>query len=170
MMVEPFPEPTRPSSDRGEVLLEYLDYFRSRIVSRLDGLDDRSLRTSGLPSGWAPIEMLKHLVSMERRWVVWGFEGDVVEDPWSDQQGGRWFVAASETVSDLVDLFRAGGDRTRLIVSSHALDEIGAPGPRWDGEPPATLERVLLHVLQEFARHLGHLDIARELIDGATGE
>ena len=50
------------------------------------------------------------------------------------------------------------------------LDEVGQPGERWDGEPPATLERVLLHVLQEHARHLGHLDVVAELGGGVTGE
>ncbi|MGI8993340.1 MAG: DUF664 domain-containing protein [Nocardioidaceae bacterium] len=47
---------------------------------------------------------------------------------------------------------------------------MGRPGERWDGAEPATLERVLFHLLQEYARHVGHLDIVRELIDGATGE
>jgi hypothetical protein len=52
----------------------------------------------------------------------------------------------------------------------HDLAHSGAPGDRWDGDQPATFERVLLHVLQEFARHVGHLDVARELVDGMTGE
>jgi hypothetical protein len=47
---------------------------------------------------------------------------------------------------------------------------VGEPGPRWDGAPPATLERVLLHLVQEYARHAGHLDVVRELIDGRVGE
>jgi hypothetical protein len=50
------------------------------------------------------------------------------------------------------------------------LSEVGKPGPRWDGAEPATLERILFHLLQEYARHAGHLDIVRELADGRVGE
>jgi Protein of unknown function (DUF664) len=50
------------------------------------------------------------------------------------------------------------------------VDEIGQPGERWDGEPPATLERVLFHLTQEYARHVGHLDIVCELAGGPVGE
>jgi hypothetical protein len=69
-------------------------------------------------------------------------------------------------VADLLD--QAG--RTRAIVESHDLDEVGKPGDRWDGADPATLERILFHLLQEYARHLGHLDIVVELATGQSGE
>jgi hypothetical protein len=59
---------------------------------------------------------------------------------------------------------------TRHVVRSHGLDDIGQPGERWDGAPPPPLRRVLLHLLQEYARHVGHLDIVRELTDGSVGE
>ena len=54
-----------------------------------------------------------------------------------------------------------------------ALTDIGAPSERWDGAAPPALERVLLHLLhllQEYARHVGHLDIVRELLDGQVGD
>ena len=60
--------------------------------------------------------------------------------------------------------------RTRAIVESHDLDDRGQPGDRWDGGDPPALERILLHLLQEYARHLGHLDIISELADGELGE
>jgi hypothetical protein len=56
------------------------------------------------------------------------------------------------------------------VVENAELSAVGAPGPRWDGAPPAMLERVLFHVLQEYARHLGHLDVVVELSGGPTGE
>jgi hypothetical protein len=56
------------------------------------------------------------------------------------------------------------------VIAAHDLDDAGQPGERWNGAPPATLERVLFHLLQEYARHLGHLDIACELAGTATGE
>ena len=53
---------------------------------------------------------------------------------------------------------------------AHDLADLGAPSDRWDDDRPPPLDRVLLHLVQEYARHAGHLDIVRELADGATGE
>jgi uncharacterized damage-inducible protein DinB len=70
----------------------------------------------------------------------------------------------------VTDQLRRQGARTREIVEAHGLDERGRPGPRWRGAEPATLERVLFHLVQEYARHLGQLDVVVELATGATGE
>ena len=169
-MSVPFPEPTTAVRSRAEVFLGYLDYFRSRVVSKLEALPGGELRASWLPSGWAPIELLKHLAYVELRWLEWGFEGRDVADPWADNRDGRWYVASGETLDGLVAALHAQAARTRAVVESHDLAEIGQPGDRWDGADPATLERILFHLLQEYARHAGHLDIACELAGGQTGE
>jgi hypothetical protein len=166
----PFPEPTTRIDARAEVFLTYLDYFRAALVDKLSGLSDSELRTSRLPSGWTPIELAKHLTFVEMRWLEWGFEGAPVADPWGDSKSDRWYVDPSESSADIVSALTGRGMRTRSIVEAHALDELGAPGERWDGEPPPQLERILFHLLQEYARHVGHLDIVRELADGTTGE
>ena len=64
----------------------------------------------------------------------------------------------------------AQADRTRALVAAHDLADVGQPGDRWDGADPATLERVLLHLVQEYARHVGQLDIVAELAGGPVGE
>jgi uncharacterized damage-inducible protein DinB len=166
----PFPAPTTAVRSRADVFLGYLDYFRSRLVSKLEELPGGELRASRLPSGWAPIELLKHLAHVELRWLEWGFEGRPVADPWADSRDGRWYVAPDETLDELVAALSAQAARTRAVVESHDLAETGQPGERWDGAAPATLERILFHLLQEYARHVGHLDIACELADGRTGE
>jgi uncharacterized damage-inducible protein DinB len=165
-----FPEPTNPHDDRREVLLEYLDFYRWTVREKVTGLDEASLRTSRLASGWTPIELVKHLVAVERRWLVWGFEGVDVADPWVDERDGRWYASPEDRIDHLLDAIDAGGRHTREVVMAHDLTDPGAPSDRWDGAPPATLERVLLHLVQEYARHTGHLDIVRELVDGTTGE
>jgi uncharacterized damage-inducible protein DinB len=152
------------------VFLGYLDYFRASLLAKLDGLPETELRSSRLPSGWTPLELLKHVTNVERRWLEWGFEGADVDDPWADRRGDRWYVDPAESVDDLVTAFHARAGTTRAIVARHDLTEVGRPGERWDGEDPPTLERVLFHLLQEYARHVGHLDVVRELIDGTTGE
>ena len=165
-----FPSPTTPAASATEVHLRYLDHFRAVLVAKLDGLPEAELRSSRLPSGWTPLELLTHLTHVERRWLEWGFEGRDVGDPWGDRRGGRWYVPPEVSLADLVRALDEQAVRSRRVVEAHALDEVGQPGERWEGAPPATLERVLLHLLQEYARHLGHLDVVRELADGSTGE
>jgi uncharacterized damage-inducible protein DinB len=165
-----FPSPTDPRPNRAEVLLGYLDYFRSVVLDKLDGLSDADLRTSRLPSGWTPLQLLKHLTYVERRWLVWGFMGQHVADTWGDSRNDRWWVGDEETLVGLTEGLRDQAAVTRSVVEAHDLGEIGEPGERWEGAPPATLERILLHLVQEYARHAGHLDVVRELIDGRVGE
>ena len=166
----PFPEPTAPAGSRTEVFLRYLDYFRSRLAAKLETLTTPDLRRSSLPSGWTPLELLKHLRYVELRWLEWGFEGRDVADPWGDQRDGRWHVSPEDTLPSLLADLRDQAARTRAIVESHDLAEVGQPGERWDGADPATLERILFHLLQEYARHVGHLDIVVELATDQAGE
>jgi hypothetical protein len=166
----PFPSPTDPLGTRTEVFLGYLDYFRSVLVDKLDGLPESELRRSRLPSGWTPRELLKHVTFVEMRWLEWGFEGRPVAQPWGDSRDGRWHVGPDETLAELVQELHARAATTRAIVEAHDLSDVGLPGDRWDGAEPATLERVLFHLVQEYARHVGHLDIVRELTDGTVGE
>lgn len=165
-----FPSPTLPVPSRTGVFLCYLDYFRGRIVAKVEGLGEEEQRRSRLPSGWTPLELLKHLTFVELRWLEWGFEGHPVDEPWGDQRNGRWYVAPAETAEDLIVALRTQAARSRAIAEINDLAAVGQPGPRWDGDEPATLERVLFHLLQEYARHLGHLDIVAELADGPVGE
>jgi uncharacterized damage-inducible protein DinB len=169
-MSVPFPEPMTAVPARAEVFLGYLDYFRDRLVSKLEALPGEELRRSRLPSGWTPIELLKHLAYVELRWIEWGFEGRDIADPWGDRRDGRWHVAPGETLQELVHALHDQAARTRAVTGSHGLADIGQPGERWDGADPASLERILFHLLQEYARHVGHLDIVAELASGQTGE
>ena len=165
-----FPSPSQPAGSRAEVFATYLDYFRSRLVSKLHALPADALRESMLPSGWTPIELLKHLQFVEMRWLEWGFEGHQVADPWGDGVGDRWHVGDDETLDDLVSALADQAGRSRAVIGGHDPAETGQPGERWDGADPATLERICFHLLQEYARHVGHLDIVCELAAGQTGE
>ncbi|MFP5023289.1 mycothiol transferase [Pseudonocardia phyllosphaerae] len=166
-----FPEPTAPRADRAAVLLGYLDYFRETVIAAVDGMPGDVALGSVLPSGWSPAELLHHLRHVERRWLEWGFLGLDVGDPWADRAGtDRWLLPAGATPATVLAALREQGERTREIVLAHPLDAVGAPGPRWEGAPAATLERVLLHLVQEYARHTGQLDVVDELTTGRTGE
>ena len=170
-MTLPFPSPTEPADGRRELFLRYLDHFRDSVLAKVAALADDEMRRSRLPSGWTPLELLKHLLYVELRWIEWGFEGRRdVGDPWGDRRADRWYVAHDETRDGLMAALRDQGGHTRSVVEAADLATPGQPGPRWEGADPATLERVLFHLLQEYARHLGHLDVVVELAGGPVGE
>lgn len=169
-MALPLPEPG-PSHDVPALFLRYLDFYRETVADKVSGLTEAELRAARLPSGWSPIEMVKHLTYVERRWLVWGFLAEQVPDPWGDHRQGRWHVGADESLDDLLDALRRGGVRTRGIVETTAPSTLAALGGRFTEEAARpSLTAILFHVLQEYVRHTGHLDIVRELVDGQTGE
>ena len=164
------PEPAASTVDPAATCVEYLDFFRAEVTRKVSGLDQSQLRSIAVPSGWTPIALVEHLVQMERRWVVWGFLGEALTDPLNDRDADEKWVTERGLNTILADLAEVGR-RTRSIVSSSRLTDHASPGGRYaEGEPTPTLLAILFHVLQEYARHAGHLDIARELIDGTTGE
>jgi hypothetical protein len=161
-------------ADTRELHLAWLDFYRRTVERKLEGLSDEELRTSNLPSGWTPLELLKHLVFMERRWLHWGFAGEPFPEPWGDSGGtddGPWRLQHGDTLEGLLAELGAGGERSRRVVTTGELGDHAAAGGRFGaGEERPTLNWILFHVLQEYARHVGQLDIARELADGVTGE
>lgn len=166
-----FPSPLLPRASRTEVLTGYLDYFRAALLVKVASLPPERLHVSTLPSGWTPLALVHHLTHVERRWLVWGFEGRTVEHPWGDaDEDGVWQVPPGTDAETLLERLETQGRVSNAVASAHGLDEIGAPSPRWEGSPPPTLERVLLHLVQEYARHLGHLDVVVELAGAGTGE
>jgi uncharacterized damage-inducible protein DinB len=152
------------------VFLRYLDYYRETLLAKVASLPAEARDRSSLPSGWTPLELLKHLRYVELRWLEWGFEGRQVPQPWGDRHDDRWYVAPGETLDTLRNDLRSQGETTRAIILGNSLDTTGAPGPRWDGADPPPLERILFHLLQEYARHAGHIDIVSELAGGTQGE
>jgi uncharacterized damage-inducible protein DinB len=166
---------TRPEPDGSVVdpvarIVEYLDHFRSDVRRATDDLDAEQLSRRVVPSGWSVTELVEHLVHMERRWIAWGFLGEGVVDAEADRDdAGRWTTDRSLDV--LLDDLGAVGRRTAAVAATHdALQTADGRGMFADTLERPTLLAILFHVMQEYARHLGHLDVARELIDGATGE
>jgi uncharacterized damage-inducible protein DinB len=164
-----FPEPRGDTSDSAALFSRYLEFYRQTVVRKTLSLSDEAQRTSLVPSGWTPVEMLSHLAHMEQRWMVWGFLREDVAAPWGDRADDRWHVPADRPIAEVVALVRAVGEKTTALLAAHSLDEIAPPGPRFKHEPPS-LAWICFHVLQEYARHAGHLDVAVELAGGEVGE
>lgn len=166
-------EPARSISNPAELLNAYLDQYRDTVLRKLDGLSDEELRRSRLPSGWSPLSMLKHLAYVELRWLRWGFAAETIAEPRADRvdETGDFLLGPDETFEEIRTFFFEQCARSRAIVALANLEDVAAVGGQFgpsDDRP--TLAWTLFHVLQEYARHAGHLDIARELADNTTGE
>ncbi len=171
----PFPEPAAHLNEAGAAITAFLDFHRDAVLRKLDGLSDADLRRSVVPSGWTPLALVKHLAYTERRWLQWGFMGQAVPDPWGDcadrANRGRWGVDPGERADHVLTFYRKTCQRSREIVAAHQLSDLARSGGRFN--PPDThpaLIWIVVHLLQEYARHVGHLDVVRELMDGGVGE
>ena len=111
--------------------MEYLDFFRSRLVGKIGALPAGELRRSRVPSGWTPAELLNHCAHVELRWLEWRFEGRDVDEPWGDDRDGRWHVAAGESFEGLAAGLRAQAalDIYTSLGVPEAAQSIPAAGP-----------------------------------------
>ena len=156
------PRATGNDEGLGNTLIAYLDAFRSQLIEGVQSLSEATQRKRAVPSGWTPIQLLVHLTFVERRWIEWGFEGIPMDDPFGDHRDEKWFVPDDLALDVLVAELIQQGVHTASVLRSVPLSTIGAESPRWRGANPPTLERIALHLMSEYARHLGHLDIVVE--------
>jgi len=152
-------KPPYLASDEREVLGSLLQYQRDSVVRKVDGVEDAAARRSMVPSGTSLVWLVKHLAYAETIWVVQRFAGESVELPDATVRDG-------DTVLGAIGLYRATWQRVDTIVGVASLDDPCVNAPDF---PPLDLRWVLAHLLEETARHAGHADIVRELIDGQTG-
>jgi len=158
-------------SDSRELLLGYLDWYREALIRKLAGLSDRQLRTPVGPLTWSPLGMVKHLGWVERRWLRWGFAAEDITAYPPGGDAAEFSVAVEESTDSVMAWYLNEVEQTRKLVAEAALTDQARLGGRFKTPDQApSLARILFHLLQEYARHVGHVDIARELIDGATGE
>jgi hypothetical protein len=154
----------------------FLDQQRRAVLAIIDGLDESLLRTPVLPSGWTPIGLVLHLAGAEAAWfqrVVLGQQPrvewhDGIEDPPYDPLAA---FTTEHSTDAVVDHYRRQCAISNDVLRSVALDAPlpGEHGLDWPDEPITDVRWVALHMIEETARHAGHLDAARELLDGATG-
>jgi hypothetical protein len=157
-------EPAAEVAGEAALFAAYFTFLRETVAEKVLALSAEEQRTTRLASGWTPIELLSHLAHMERRWFVWGWLHEHVEAPWGDRSpdSGHWQVPADVSAESLVELLRSVGRRTDEVLATHDLDTWATPAEHFDEGLP-TLRWICFHVLHEYARHAGHLDIAVEL-------
>ncbi len=158
------------AADRTEcaALLSCLSKQREHVLGALEGLPEQTLRQPVLPSGWTCAGLVQHLaLDVERFWFRQVMTGEQVEPDEFGDEG--WQVRPEASAAAVLDLYRREIELADKIITRTSLE---APPAWWpDFFPPGfhldALRDVLLHVIVETACHAGHLDAARELIDGS---
>jgi hypothetical protein len=155
------------TGDEKQSLHVSLDRHRDAVLWKLEGLDDASLRRAMTPSGTNLLGLVKHLAAVEYGWFCETFGRETEPMPFDeDDPDADLRVEPDETTQDILAFYA----RART-ASDRAIDELDleATGTAWFGEAVSMLW-VLIHMVEETARHAGHADIVRELIDGMTGD
>jgi uncharacterized damage-inducible protein DinB len=149
----------RSSGDEREVLMTLLRYQRESLVRKVVGVDDTAARRSPVNSGTTLLWLIRHLAFAERLWIIHRFAGG--------QQPPPGPAASHDSVDAALTAYRqTWADVDAIIAATPTLDQVSVIA---DGTGHPTLRWVLAHLLEETARHAGHADILRELIDGVTG-
>ena len=160
---------TRPLEDGGEreTLTEMLDYLRATVVVKVAGLsDEQAFATPVAPSTLSPAGMVKHLSGAERFWFSIDFAGLDLTWPWpEDDPHGGFPIRDGDTVAAIVDEYVHECGRSQAAIAGADLDDQA----KGDGMA-FKLRYALVHMIEETARHCGHLDLLREATDGQTGE
>jgi uncharacterized damage-inducible protein DinB len=141
-----------------EMLLAYLERQRELVLWKLDGLAEDAARSVATTTGLTIHSIVRHLAGVERGWIREHFAGGPKERVRSEE-----FAPQQDRLVDLLAAYRTEISLCDEVVERRALDEVSASGDQ-------TLRWILLHLVEEISRHLGHLDLLCELADGRTGE
>lgn len=170
------PEPP-PAGDEASILTGFLDFHRATLAWKCSRLDKAGLTTTAATSSITLGGLLKHMSFVEDYWFSYILCGNAPQPPWDTAEWDRdpdwdWNSAAQDGSGELFELWRTSVERSRKLVNDVLAD--GGPDrlahrARPDGSMH-NLRWIMVHMIEEYARHNGHADLIREEIDGSTGE
>jgi uncharacterized damage-inducible protein DinB len=151
----------RVVGDEIETCLAYLGYLRQGVGRKLDGLSEEQVRLALVPSGTNLLGLVKHLTRVETYWIQRRFAGREIVRV---DDGDGFSLATGDTIASVRRAYEEAAALTDEIASAADPED-----PLAFSSHGLTLRWALAHVTEETARHAGHADILRELLDGATG-
>ncbi|KQY64709.1 MULTISPECIES: DinB family protein [unclassified Nocardioides] len=166
------------AADEATMVRAYLDYHRDTLRAKTAGLNSEQLNQTLAPSTMTLGGMLKHLALCEDSWFSGRLLGNEDADywqgvDWEADVDWDWHSAVDDTPEQIRTLFddaiAASNAILDRVIPEHGLDLLSVRLDRRTGEK-FSLRWILLHMVEEYARHNGHADLLRESIDGATGE
>jgi uncharacterized damage-inducible protein DinB len=158
--------PKRNGTEK-EVLQNYLDWYRESLLLKVAGLSDADMKKRLVPSATTLFGIVHHLAYVERWWFQDVFVDRRVEYPWSDDEpDAEWKVDNTISSDEAIALYRRECEVNNQIVAAAEMPDLAKHEEFRD----TMLRRIMVHMIEETARHVGHADILRELIDGTVGE
>jgi uncharacterized damage-inducible protein DinB len=161
-------------ADERTTLAAFLDYQRATFLSKIAGLTHEQLNQALPPSDLTLASLTKHLALVEDSWFQERFVGVEVEPwasaPFDDDRDWEMHSAKTDTVDELIALYRAAVARSQATLARvDSLDTLSAVNDGREGIP-YSIRWILVHMIEETARHNGHADLIRQSIDGLIGE
>lgn len=166
----PLPALAHVGSER-QLLVEFLDYFRTVFVRKVEDLDDAQARVRVPPSDLDLLGMTRHLADVERWWFRAVMVAEVDDGNYESETDPDldWHHTPGDTLADALAIWHREVARARAIVAEHPdLDELVARPSPTRGD--ISLRWIVIHMIEEYARHCGHADFLREAVDGVTGD
>ena len=160
--------PVPVTGDEKAMLSAFLDRYRETIVWKLDGVSTAEASRKFVPSATTLLGIVKHLAYVERSWFQLRFAGESVTFPWTKEEDDKdldFRIDPSDTIESITALYQQEIARSRAIVGPASLDDLAS-----NMENPRSLRWIMVHMIEETARHAGHAHILRELTDGAIGQ
>ena len=157
-----------------ETVIAFLDYYRELLIDKASGLTDSQLHTTLDPSTLTLGGLINHMALVEDDWFTSDFAGKDLSEPWAsapwdEDRDWEFNSAVSVPTTELFDRYRAAIDRSNYVVSQvKDLGDVSAKANR-EGEK-WSMRWILVHMIEETARHCGHADLIREFIDGSVGD
>ena len=161
-----------------ETLLAFLDYHRATFRSKVADVDAVGLAATVGPSTMTLGGMMKHLTLVETSWFSRVLLGGELGEPWdsvdwTEDPDWEWRTGSTDAAEDLLTAYDAAVELARQqvadVLARDGLDALSVRPSRAEGTP-FSLRWILLHMLEEYARHNGHADLLRESVDGTVGE
>ncbi|MFG2645026.1 DinB family protein [Streptomyces sp. NPDC048370] len=152
-----------------ETLRAFLDYHRTTLAMKCEGLDDEQLRERSMPpSTLSLLGLVRHMAEVERAWFRRVFEDGDAPMVWSDKVDFQAaYDASRSTRAEAFAAWETEVENSRRIEREAATLDLAGYQPRWEQE--VSLRMVMVHVLLEYGRHNGHADFLREGVDGTVG-
>ena len=150
-----------------DIMQVSMDRHRDAILWKVEGLNDEQLRTSPVPSGSTILGLVKHLAAVEYGWFCETFGVETEPLPFDENdEDADLRVEPGESTEEILAFYARARAAADEVIATRDLD---THGRAWEGDA-VSLRWVLVHMIEETARHAGHIDVLRELIDGKTGD
>jgi uncharacterized damage-inducible protein DinB len=166
------PDPARNQAARDN-LVSFLEYYRSVLIRKAVGLDSAQLAATLGRSSLTIGGLVKHMAFVEDHWFGHVLLGEEYPEPWASADWNtspdwEFDTAPNDSPTELLAQYERSVERSRRALD--AVDDLDAIAARPSHDQPVNVRWILVHLIEEYARHCGHADLIRESIDGRTGD